>query len=76
MANKPLIKPLGMREPAVIEQVGSTALYRAMRADRWLVPVVNRHRLVLFDSGDVAKAWARIVSGELPQSMQPERVTA
>ena len=72
MATKSLNRPFGLREPAVIEQVGSATLYRAMREDKWLVPVIHRHKMMIFDSGDVAQAWARIKSGELPKSLQRE----
>jgi hypothetical protein len=34
----------------------------------WLKPVVKRHKLVLYDRGDVARCWARILGGELPLS--------
>ena len=76
MANRPLIKPLGMREPAVVEQLGSAVLYRAMRQDGWLTPIIHRHKMMIFDSGHVAQCWARVVSGELPKSLQREEATA
>ena len=30
----------------------------------WLRPVVQRHKLTLFDAGEVTRAWARILAGE------------
>lgn len=56
----------GLRPDEVVEALGSRQLYREMLAAKWLVPVVKRHKLTLFDRGDVAKAWARILSGQSP----------
>ena len=65
-----LAEKYGLRQNEVIERVGSVQLYRQMRAAHWLKPVINQHKLVLFDAGDVAKAWSRIVAGEKPEPKQ------
>ena len=66
MAKQAFSTEYGLRERAVIERLGSDQLYREMRAAGWLRPVVHRHKLLLFDAGHVAQAWARILAGELP----------
>ena len=38
-----------------------------MKAAGWIAPVVRRHKITLFDAGDVAKCWARILNGEVPE---------
>jgi hypothetical protein len=56
----------GFRREEAAEAVGSRQLLDDMERANWLKPVVNRHKLVIFDRGDIQRAWARILAGELP----------
>src|SRR3954447_1102622 len=56
----------GLRPDEVAWCVGSKKLFDEMEAAGWLIAVVQRHKLKLFDAGDVDRAWSRILSGELP----------
>lgn len=57
---------LGCRRDEVRFMLGSPQLLDEMVAAKWLKPVVDRHKLQLFDRGDVVKAWTRILNGEEP----------
>lgn len=57
---------LGLRPDEAASALGSVQLLRAMVAAGWIRPVIQRHKLTLFDAGDVARAWSRILSGEDP----------
>ncbi len=46
--------------------LGAQALLSACIAAGWLKPVVHRHKLVLFDRGDLARCWQRLRQGESP----------
>jgi hypothetical protein len=56
----------GLRPDEGAHAFGSEKLFQECVAAGWITPVVRRHKLVLFDSGDVAKCWARILAGEQP----------
>jgi hypothetical protein len=60
------LKKLGLRPDDVDFIFGSRILREEMVAAGWLKPVVRRHKLTLFDAGEVNRAWSRILSGELP----------
>jgi hypothetical protein len=57
---------LGYRPDEVAFILGSVQLFDEMVAAKWLRPVVNRHKLLLYDRGDISRAWARIINGEEP----------
>jgi hypothetical protein len=57
---------LGFRADEIIFLIGSRQLFDEMVAAKWLVPVINRHKLQIFDRGQVSRAWARILNGDLP----------
>lgn len=57
---------LGCRPEEGIFIIGSRQLWDEMVAAGWLRPVVNRHKLQLFDRGDISRAWTRILNGEQP----------
>lgn len=61
---------LGFRRNEAAELFGSPQLLEDMERGGWLKPVVDRHKLVLFDRGDLLRAWSRIVGGEQP----PQRI--
>jgi len=57
---------LGFRRVEAAAAVGSIQLLDDMEGAGWLTPVVNRHKLKIFDRGDIQRAWARILAGEQP----------
>ena len=65
---------LGLRPDEVASALGSVQLLRAMITAGWIRPVIQRHKLTLYDAGDVARAWSRILNGENPfDSARSER---
>lgn len=58
---------LGLRPDEAAEVIGSEQLFREMVSAGWLKPAVRRHKITLYDRGHVSAAWARILSGEVPQ---------
>src|SRR5581483_9553957 len=67
---------LGFRPDEVVFMLGSSQLFAEMVAAKWLVPVVNRHKLQVYDRGDLARAWARIRNGEQPPRLRKWRPPA
>ncbi|MEQ1858526.1 MAG: hypothetical protein ABMA13_01170 [Chthoniobacteraceae bacterium] len=65
---------LGLRPDEGAQAVGSKQLFTEMVAAGWIAPVVQRHKLTIYDRGDVAKAWARILAGEQPPSLKRAKV--
>jgi hypothetical protein len=61
---------LGLRPEEGIFIIGSRQLWDEMVAAGWLRPVVNRHKLQLYDRGDLSRAWSRILAGEQPPRRQ------
>ena len=57
---------LGYKPEEAAFVLGSSQLLAEMVAAKWVTPVVHRHKLVLFDRGDLSKAWARVLNGEQP----------
>lgn len=57
----------GMRPGDVDEALGSQKLREEVVAAGWLKPVIQRHKLTLYNAADVARVWARILAGELPE---------
>jgi len=57
---------LGYRPEETAFVLGSVQLFDEMVAGGWLKPVVNRHKLQLFDRGDISRAWVRVLNGEEP----------
>jgi len=57
---------LGYRREEAAEAVGSRQLLDDMQRANWLKPVINRHKLVIFDRGDLMRAWGRILAGDQP----------
>jgi hypothetical protein len=60
------LKKLGLRPDDVDFMFSSRALREEMVNAGWLKPVIQRHKLTVFDSGEVHRAWARILAGETP----------
>src|ERR1017187_520754 len=61
---------LGFRPEEAAFIIGSTQLWQEMVAAGWVRPVVQRHKLLLYNRGDISRAWARILSGEQPPRRQ------
>ena len=61
----------GMRPPEVAEAFGSRVLFEEAVKAGLLKPMISRHKLTIYDSGAVARAWARILAGELPEEGKP-----
>ena len=56
----------GLRPAEVAYAFGSQKLFHECLEAAWLKPVVQRHKLTLFDRDEVALCWARILRGEKP----------
>ncbi len=56
----------GLRPDEAAYALGSEKLLQECIVANWIKPVIQRHKLTLFDHGDVAKCWTRILSGERP----------
>jgi hypothetical protein len=61
----------GFRPNEAAYALGSEKLLQEVVAAGWLKPVIRRHKLTLYDRGDIAAVWSRILSGEIPAT--PER---
>jgi hypothetical protein len=61
------LKRLGLRPDDVDHILGSRTLRQEMVAAGWLRPVIQRHKLTLYDAGEVTRAWGRILGGETPE---------
>ena len=57
---------LGLRRDEAVFLLGSRQLFEELVRAKWIRPVVDRHKLLLFDRGDLARAWTRILNGEQP----------
>ena len=60
------LKKLGLRPGDVTDIIGSRKLREEMEEAGWFHPVVQRHRLTIYNADDVSRAWARILAGEVP----------
>ena len=61
---------LGFRREEAAFLLGSIQLVDELIRARWLTPVVNRHKLQLFDRGQISRVWARLLNGEQPPRIQ------
>ncbi len=64
------LKKLGLRPDEVDFIFGSRTLREEMIVAGWLNPVVQRHKLTLFDAAEVNRAWARILGGDTPRKLK------
>ena len=62
----------GLRPQEVAAAFGSPVLLELAVKAGMLKPTIRRHKLTIYDAGDVAQCWAKIVAGGLPHSMQRE----
>ena len=56
--------------------LGSPQLLAEMVAAKWITPVIKRHKLYLFDRGQLSRAWARILNGEEPPRLVRQPTSA
>jgi hypothetical protein len=69
MQTKPQITTkYGFRPPEAAFALGSEKLLAECVAAGWLKAVVKRHKLTLYDRGDIASCWSRILAGEVPSN--------
>lgn len=63
----------GLRPEKAAAEIGSKQLLDECVAAGWIKPVVQRHKLTLYDYTALAKCWARIAGGELPAPLSRKR---
>ena len=56
----------GYRPPEAADALGSEQLLKECVAAGWIKPTVKRHKLTLYDRGNIAACWSRILAGEMP----------
>jgi hypothetical protein len=61
---------LGYRPKEAAQCIGSQELFDAAVEAGWIKPVVQRHKLTLYDFTAVANLWERILAGEVPPARQ------
>lgn len=61
---------LGYRPDEAAHMIGSAQLLAEMVAAGWVKPAMQRHKLTLYDGGALAKAWAKILSGQVPPPLK------
>ena len=57
---------LGLRPDEAAALIGSEELFRQMVGAKWIKPVIQRHKLTLYDRGHLTAVWLRILAGESP----------
>jgi hypothetical protein len=60
------VSPYGIRAGQVGAMIGSEKLAQDMIAAGWIKPIVKQPHLTLYSAAHVAKAFSRLVDGELP----------
>ena len=60
---------LGYRPDEAAAVLGSVQLLSEIVQAGWLKPVIQRHKLTLYDGLDIERCWTRICAGELPQPL-------
>jgi hypothetical protein len=58
-----------LRPPEAAYALGSEKLLTECVDAGWIKPIVKRHKLTLYDRGDIASCWARILGGEVPSEV-------
>lgn len=61
---------LGLRPTEAAAAVGSKPLLQQMLAANWIKPVIQKHKLTLYDRNDIAHCWERLKNGETPYPVQ------
>ena len=60
---------LGYRPDEAAAVIGSVQLLNEVVQAGWLKPVIQRHKLTLYDGLDIERCWIRICAGEQPQPL-------
>jgi hypothetical protein len=60
------IDKFGYRPGEAAFALGSEKLLQECVKAEWLRPILKRHKLTLYAQSDIARCWARILSGETP----------
>ena len=60
------IDKFGYRPDEAAFALGSEKLLQECVQADWLKPIIKRHKLTLYAHRDIARCWARILSGEMP----------
>lgn len=55
-----------LRREQAADRFAAPQLFALMEKFKWIKPVVQRHRMTLFDSRDVDRCIERIAGGEYP----------
>jgi hypothetical protein len=66
-----ILPKFAFRPNEAAHAMGSEQLFRECVRAGWLKPVVQRHKLTLFDRRHVEACWMRILSGEIPGKVVP-----
>ena len=56
----------GFRRDEAGFALGSVQLLDDMERAMWIEPVIHRHKMKIYDRGDLLRAWSRILAGEMP----------
>ena len=56
----------GFRPREAANAIGSEGLFRRIVADGWIKPIVQQHKITIYDGNDVEACMDRLRSGELP----------
>lgn len=64
--NIPVTMKYGFRPKEAAFALGSEKLLEECVEAGWLKPIIQRHKLTLYDRGHIASCWARILGGETP----------
>jgi hypothetical protein len=70
-----MLMKLGYRPDEAATMLGSEQLLNECVAAGWIKPVMQRHKLTLYDGGALAKCWARILAGEVPPPLPRKKTT-
>jgi len=63
----PTIQPRLVRREDAAAYLAAPQLFAHLEAAGWIAPVVDRHRMLLFDLNDVDACINRLKTGEYPQ---------
>jgi hypothetical protein len=66
VSNISIATKYGFRPKEAAFALGSEKLLEECLEAGWLKPIIQRHKLTLYDRGHIASCWARILGGETP----------
>jgi hypothetical protein len=62
-----------LRPDEAAHAYGSGTLLLEFERAGWLKPRIHRHKLKLYDKGDLARCWLRVLNGEQPFPTSPDK---